>query len=256
MPKVAAVDSGSPKQIPLLAVTEFGYRNDTGTVFVVYADGTVICRSLPENLATPYHQLKVPDGVRFVRELLGADDGRPSQRITLSDATDQVITTVWTPAKYLSIYGHWREPDSVEWKSPEEWTEADKQFNAQMKRKWDSSLAGIRPALQRIDDLRSSQGSVWLPPQIEVRFSEYEHAVDKPVAWPVAWPGLYAETSIKHSAGFYSVYVPAADLEKLKIFLDSRPYAGAVMIDLNQMAPSMRFPFPAENSWLKHMPDW
>jgi len=253
--KSPVVATASPKQVPLFAVTEFGYGNNTGTVYAVYADGTVICRSLPENPAAPYHQLKVPNAAQFIREQLGADFLSQPDKIRLSDATDQLITTVWTPEKTLEIYGRWREPDSS-WGPPAEWTDADKQFNERMKERWDSVLAGIRPTLRKIDDLRSVQGINWLPPQIEVIFSEYENAVDQPIDWPSEWPGLYADTSIKRQTDCYSVYVPAADLGKLTAFLDTRRERGAVMIDLNQMSPSVRFPFPSENTWLKHVTAW
>ena len=75
----AAVNPPS-SQIPLLAVTEFGYHNDTGTVFTVYLDGTVICRSLPENPAVPFHRCYVPNAAFFVRELLGSDYLRQPKR--------------------------------------------------------------------------------------------------------------------------------------------------------------------------------
>jgi len=85
----------------------------------------------------------------------------------------------------------------------------------------------------------------------EVGFSEYEHARDKPIEWPSEWPGLYADTSEKQGAYSYRVYVPATDFAKLNAFLDTRLSRGAVMIDLNQMAPSVRFGFPGERAWLK-----
>lgn len=239
-----------PSQIPLLSLTEFGYRNDTGTVFTVYSDGTVICRSLPENPAAPFHRCDVPNAALFVRELLGPDYLRQSEKITLSDATDQTVTTLWTPERSVEIYGRWREPDKS-WGPPDEWTTADKEFNERMNDRWDSALAGIRPALQRIDDLRKGQGPNWLPAKIEVCFSDYEHSWDEPIEWPPEWPGLYSDTSKKHDAYSYSVFVPSADFAKLNAFLDTRRERGAVMIDLNRMAPSVRFPFPGEAAWLK-----
>jgi len=253
-PAMAAPGPAQP--VPLLAITEYGYHNDTGTVFAVYADGTVICGSLSPDAAAPYHQLKIPNAVQFVRDLLGTDYGRQPAKITLSDATDQPATTIWTPEKTLSIYGNWREPDSARWEDPKEWTEADKQFNEDMKRRWDSALAGIGPGLRKSDELRARQDSAWLPKQIEVEFSEYENAADKPIEWPAEWPGLYAETSVKREAYRYSVYVPSADFAKLNAFLANRGNRSAVMIDLNQMVPSVRFPFPAERAWLEQLPPW
>ena len=119
-----------------------------------------------------------------------------------------------------------------------------------MQRKWEVELTGIRPALLKIDELRKRGGPAWLPPKIEVMFSDYEHARDKPIEWLSEWPGLYDATSQKHGARDYSVYVPSGDLAKLTAFLETRPERGAVMIDLNQMAPSVRFPFPSEDVWL------
>ena len=247
-PVIAPPVSNTPSMAPtpVFAVTEFGYHNNTGTVFVLYADGTVICSSLPDDPAAPFRRFHVPDAAQFLKELSVPNYDQLPGEIRVFEATDQTTTRLWTPKKTVEVYGPWREPP--EWDGD---TDSDRETNARIKLQWKSKVAGIRPMLQKIDELRKRQGEAWFPPKIEVTFWDYEHARDKPVEWPSNWPGLYDVTS-KKDGGIYRVYVPSDDFPELTAFLDSCNPSGAVMIDLNQMSPSMRFPFPGEEAWLAH----
>lgn len=231
--------------IPIFAVTEFGHRKVMDTVFVLYADGTMICSSLPDDPVAPFHRDHVPAAAQFLRELVGESYEQMPKEIRLFEATDQTTTRLWTPNKAVEIYGPWREPPSIP-----DWEGDHKQINEDLKSEWESKGAGIRPVLLKIDELRKHRGEAWFPPKIEVRFWDYERAWKESVEWPSDWPGLYDVTSKKNGRS-YRVYVPSNNFARLTAFLNSRDPSGAVIIDLNKMIPTMRFPIPGEKAWLE-----
>ena len=106
-------------------------------------------------------------------------------------------------------------------------------------------------ALLRIDELRKAPGVPWLPSRIEVEFSGDRENVENIVEWPKKWPGLYDPTSRKRGSGWYSVFVPSRDFAELNAILSTCTPRGAIMLDLNQMYPRIRFPFPNEGEWLR-----
>jgi len=251
-PPVLPLESAAPAipahLRPLFAITEFGYRNETGTVFALYADGTAICRTLPENEAAPYHLLKLADPKAFV-DRVRAEKWLSGKRWELSEGSDQLETTVWVDGQKIEVYGDWRAPHLMS--EDEGNAEPNKAWNESIRADWEKRTKDIRPFMVEIDEMREREGVPWLPPKIEVVFWEYEHAADRPLHWPQEWPGIYDRSSRKRGAAVYSVYVPAGDLKKLRGFLDQRPERAAIMIDLVQMIPHVRFPFPGEEQWLR-----
>jgi hypothetical protein len=246
--KSAIEEETSPAK-PLLAVTEFGAWDETGTVFAIYDDGTVICRSDPENPETPYHLIESSDAKELLNELIPTDFETLAPRYELSTAADQTVTRFWLMGKAVALYGPWREPETMG--DPAGYTEIDRQNNAFLREEWQKQPASIHRALLKIDELRKAPGKPWLPGKIQVDFSGDRSNVGKVVLWPKKWPDLYDQTSKKRGPGWYSVFVPAEDFGELNALLATCTPMGAVMIDLNQMWPRARFPFPNEEEWLK-----
>ncbi|MBS0632112.1 MAG: hypothetical protein JSS11_09380 [Verrucomicrobia bacterium] len=255
LPSAAYVEPPSHAK-PVFAVMEWGAWNQTGTVFALYADGTAIARTLSEmgkrreDTQLSYHWVDPADASRLSDAISAPDLTNLSEHYRLSYATDQVTTTLWISGKQIEIYGPWREPAPPP-EDEEEVSEAWKRREEEERKIRATLPDALRQILLKIDRMRQAAGREWLPAKIEVSFNDYEHSRDKPILWPREWPGLYDATSRKNGFGHYSVFVPSSEWPKLRAFLATRPERGAVMIDLNLMAPTVRFPFPGESAWLK-----
>lgn len=82
----------------------------------------------------------------------------------------------------------------------------------------------------------------------------YEYAPDRSIDWPADWPGLTSEHSVRRGNA-YSIFVPAADLERLIAFLGTRRERGAVQIGGRKWAASIRLPIPMERMWMQPRTD-
>ncbi len=246
-PPAIAAPTETPGPRPLIAVMEgYGLHSRPETTFALYEDGMMICRSPDLDLDEPFHTITAPNGGKLMREIFPFDVAELPGRYVLSSATDQPGTSLWISGKIVEIYGPWRKPvefgDSIE-------DETYRKIEAEERKLWETLPAPLRDALWRIEAFRARKGTPWLPEKIEVEFQDYEHCRDDPIFWPRKWPGLYDPTSIKHNEDDYSVFVPSGDFAELRTFLATRKELGAVMIDLNKMAPYIRFPLPRESAW-------
>jgi hypothetical protein len=235
---------------PLFAVTEFGYQDHTGTTLVIYADGLVISRSLPEDPAVPFHSFHAADAPQLVRQLLGDDFAKQPEQVRLSDSTDQTTTTLWTPNKKVAVYGPWPKPYLRE-EDPDDPDPALRAENERTWVQWSARAMEVRPLLERIDTIRQQGGQPWLPEKIEVQLGDYENARGgDAVAWPAQWPGLYHSTTHK-AAGFYHVFVPAADFARLQSLVENATGRGRpILVDLNYVHATIHFRFPGDKTWL------
>lgn len=90
----------------------------------------------------------------------------------------------------------------------------------------------------------------WLPEQIEVMIWPYEYAPQKSIVWPARWPGLDSPDTVKRREGAYSLFIPSADLSRLRAFLKTRREKGAVEISGRKWAVDWRLLFPTERAWM------
>ncbi|HEY4246711.1 MAG TPA: hypothetical protein VGM64_07630 [Lacunisphaera sp.] len=238
---------------PLLAVTEYDFFDhaETGTVFVLYADGTAICRSIPANPESPFHMIEPADTKDLFVDLIPTDFDSLATRYKLSSATDQVITRFWFSGKTVELYGPWREPKVFPNDTTDYTPETIRENNASMREEWLRQPASLRHALSKIDELRKAAGPAWLPKRIEVQFSGELNMVQGVVPWPKKWPGLYDTSSKKRGIAAYSVFIPSKDFAELNAFLASAQPHEVVLIDLNQMHPEIHFPLPNEDDWTR-----
>jgi hypothetical protein len=88
----------------------------------------------------------------------------------------------------------------------------------------------------------------WRPASIEVRIWPYEYAPDASMHWPEDWPGLDSPTTLKRGDS-YLIFLPGAELPKLRALLRTGTARGAVEIDKKKWAVSFRFIFPGERLW-------
>ncbi|MBI5768380.1 MAG: hypothetical protein HZA93_11340 [Verrucomicrobia bacterium] len=237
-------------RIPLLAVSEYGFRRDTGPTLVAYSDGLVICRALPENHEIPLRSLEVTDVNELIGSLSPEGFATMASPLILSDATDQDSTCFWISGREVKVYGQWREPLPRS-NSPDVETESDRAYFqrfAELRAKFPPAML---TRLQKIDELRASALKPWWPEKIEVRFLGLEAANTRVIPWPAQWPGIYHPSSRKESADSYRVFVPSEDWRELRAFVDNLPRRTLVLVDLSQMSPRLRLPLPSEEVWLQ-----
>jgi len=215
--------------------------------FALYENGMVVYLRPDPTPDTPFASRRVSDANALKKELVPFDLRAVADHYTLTGATDQITTVIWTPTKTVRIYGNWRKP--LEWGNS-----SDPEANAigdREKQMWESLPAEVRAMLQRVDEERKLQGDSWLPEEIEVMFWPYEYATEDSVSWPKDWPDLNAKDTRKRGTDSFSVYLPSAKLTQLRELLESRRQRGAILIDGKKMAVSYRFPFPGEEAWMK-----
>ncbi|TWT85570.1 hypothetical protein Pla123a_03770 [Posidoniimonas polymericola] len=230
----AVVVAAEPR--PLLVIQERDpWRMVMGSdsaKFVLYDDGSIIYLRSEPIPGDPFARRTVADAKAQVEKLLGFDIATAEDNYELTWTTDQVTTTVWTPAKQIRIYGNWRERPA----------RGDRE-------QWATLPAELRQALTRIEEQREAEGKPWLPESIEVMLWPYGNAPQESIVWPAAWPGLDAPTTLNRE-NLYLVFMPSELLPDLQKFLAARKRKGAVLIGGKKMSAAYRFPFVGEQAWM------
>jgi len=167
--------TGIPK--PLLVVVSYegacgtpDYAGAGSPIFALYDDGSIICYHQPARGEYPAAEKlftirKVKDPEKKAAELLSFDLKKVENDYSLSRATDQGLTVIWTPTKKIEIYGNWKTPrkfDPAMEKDPE-YQEIIKFENAL----WKTLPDEIRQFLLRIEKENAVAGSPWLPEKID-----------------------------------------------------------------------------------------
>lgn len=98
--------------------------------------------------------------------------------------------------------------------------------------------------------LKFADAKPWQPAYIEVMAWGYSYAPDKSIHWPKEWPGLESPDTIKRGDA-YSIFLPGADIAKLRSFLNTRKEKGAVEIGGKKWAVAYRYAFPSEPVWMR-----
>ncbi len=88
----------------------------------------------------------------------------------------------------------------------------------------------------------------WEPQYIEVMIWGYKNAPDESIHWPKEWPRLKSPRTMKRGDS-YSIFLPGAELPKLRDLLKTQKPKGAVEIDGKKWAVDFRFTFPSEPVW-------
>lgn len=85
----------------------------------------------------------------------------------------------------------------------------------------------------------------WRPSFIEVMLWPFEYARGQPAPWPNHFPGLDSPSAVKRRESSYSIYLPAAEMENLWIYLEAKQ-GNAVLLDGEKWTLDLRIPFPHE----------
>ncbi len=236
---------------PILAVTQStpwaSVIGSDSASFVLYDDGLLISLSSDPRPESPFTQRSIEHPKTKVQEFLGADIERFENHYTLSSATSQISTTLWTPKKSINIYGDWRKPFTWDANNDPKW----KEIEERERKLWEALPAGLRDCLARIENERGVIGAPWLPENIEVLLWPYEYAPDESILWPLAWPDLKSKTTKRRNDADFSLYLSADLLPDLKLFVSARKETGAVHINGKKMAITYRFPIPGEELWMR-----
>ena len=165
---------GIPKPLLVVAIY-YPWGNVPGggsPIFALYDDGSIICYHEPSHYELPvppagklFTIRKVENPKEKVAELLSFDLKKAETYYSLSTATDQQVTIIWTPDKTIEIYGYWEAPPKFD---PS--MEKDPQYQDIIKRTnvlWKSFPDEIRQFLLNIEKENSIAGSPWLPEKFD-----------------------------------------------------------------------------------------
>jgi len=108
----------------------------------------------------------------------------------------------------------------------------------------------LRSLYDYLVGLKFADAKPWQPAYIEVMAWGYSYAPDKSIHWPKEWPGLESPDTIKRGDA-YSIFLPGADIAKLRSFLNTRKEKGAVEIGGKKWAVAYRYAFPSEPVWMR-----
>lgn len=114
----------------------------------------------------------------------------------------------------------------------------------------DSLPGSLRGLYEYLIQLKFAEAKPWQPAYIEVMVWGYSYAPDKSIHWPKEWPGLDSPDTVKRGDA-YSIFLPGADIEKLRNFLNTRKQKGAVEIGGKKWAVAFRYAFPSEPVWMR-----
>lgn len=191
------------------------------------------------------------DGFRSVRlPKKEADEFRTSLDIdALACVTGSYETTQMTdlPTDFLFI-GHGGKLAMISVYGP-----VDDKGIAALRRLGDKHAGSNVPAviMRAYDNMASfdhPNAQPWLPEKIEVVLWPYDDASQPSIHWPKTWPSLDSKDAVKWGDK-YSVYLPAAENQRLIAFLSSRNEKGAIEVGGKKWVASIRYPFPKEASW-------
>jgi len=213
----------------------------------LYDDGTLICASEKPSMEQPFVSRKIANTAKFGKEIAPFDLTKLGKSYLLSNATDQITTIIWTPAKSIGIYGNWRRSRS----SDRETSPILRGIGEREKKMKEYLPQEIRSILEHVDEQIKVGGAPWLPEKIEVMFWPYEYAPDESIIWPKEWPDLYAKETRQRRENSFSVYLTSVKFGDLLRFFRTRKEKGAVLINGKKMADYVRFPFPGEGAWME-----
>jgi hypothetical protein len=200
--------------------------------FALYEDGTVIWRR-GDGFRTA--RLSDSEVVRLFGNLNANAVRRFHGGYRAAEATDQpeenLLVYRGGPPSFISIYGSLKSAD-VRAKVPAE----------------------VLQAYNKLKTFDLARGTEWLPERIEVMVWPYEYAPEPSIRWPRNLPDLNDVRTQKRGDSF-SIYVASSALNEVRDVLSHRKAKGAVEINGQKWAASIRLPFPGETLWMAPNPE-
>lgn len=118
------------------------------------------------------------------------------------------------------------------------------------KQKPDDLPETIKDLHAYLTSLDFAEAKPWNPKFIEVMIWPYDYAPEESIHWPKDWPGLDSPSTLKRRDA-YSIFLPGAEIPRLRDFLTTQKEKGAVEIGGKKWAVSVRYTFPSESIWSK-----
>ena len=98
-----------------------------------------------------------------------------------------------------------------------------------------------------IKKFENKKAQDWLPDNIEIMLTDYNHSPEEPKEWPENWSNLESESTVKRSESLYSLYLPKESFEDFKKLISGLKEKQAVEINGKKFSVSYRLPFPNLN---------
>lgn len=217
-------------ELPLVSWMDWGIPK-----FVLYADGTIIAAEQAPKKGLVSMQLGADELQRLLSSLSTQEAfWSLGSKYELSRASDQPLSvvTVRIPGKKrksVSVYGR-LQPRSADGSKP---PEAFMQF------------------IDALAAQTSGRMTRWDPGYVEILWSDYGYAPDRPLPWPAEWPGF--ESPLVRSTNIELIpkimIFPSSELPALDDFLAQRPERGAILINGRKMSAHYRWPIRSEKKW-------
>lgn len=226
--------SNSPQ---IILITSDPWKSVIGSdspEFAVYEDRTVIFRE-----GTGYKTVNLSEKryKEFLSLIRRDDIEKFGGYYDIADATDQPSNDLLIYADdepvFVSVYGSLGDPE-VSSKLPKK----------------------LKSIFSKFTSFTDTQAKPWLPEYVEVMIHPYEYAPEKSIKWPDNWPGLDDPGTKNRGEESYSLFLPIAHLDELKIFLGTQKKRGAIEINNRKWTASFRFPFPHEELWMAPNPEY
>ena len=234
--------------IPLFVLIEYNpwqmvIGSDSPT-FALYNNGLVIFQKGREE--KKYHSTILKPSYKndLAHRLIPDTISDYNNYYELSQWTDQPTNLFYFKGYKIKVYGDLRNPmdDEDDFFSDE--TDSENNIGDAFPEKlldiFDISTSYDHPDAEK-----------WLPHHIELMCWPYSNAPDKSIMWPKGWPDLEDKHTTNRGKGSYSIFLPSHFYQELIAFLGTSKQKGAVKINNEKMAVSIRFPFPGEEIWMK-----
>ncbi len=91
----------------------------------------------------------------------------------------------------------------------------------------------------------------WDPGYVEIGWSDFSYARERPRAWPKEWPGLTGPLARKVKGWViqWIVLFPSARVNELDRFFDSELQMRPILVDGKKLSGGYRWPLPSEKAW-------
>ena len=91
----------------------------------------------------------------------------------------------------------------------------------------------------------------WDPGYVEIGWSDFSYARERPVAWPKEWPGLTGPLARKVKGWVirWIVLFPSSRVDELDKFFDPELQMRPILVDGEKLSGGYRWPLPSEKAW-------
>ncbi|TNE53867.1 MAG: hypothetical protein EP338_10080 [Bacteroidetes bacterium] len=216
---------------PIIVLTETNpwlmvIGSDVPTI-AIYESGNIIYKRIEKN-RMKYFSVKL-DSTQIQNLIynIGITDGLVNMKndIVASSSTDQPTNELilnFDEVIIKRVYGSLRSNNEARKKTPNDFL----------------------VIYDNLTNYKNEQETEWLPDNIEILLTDFNHSQEKPKKWPKEWPTLESKTTIQRNESLYSIYLPKEEVEDFIKLISDLKETQAVELNGKKFSISYRLPFP------------